>query len=50
MVPFLKELILIPLTLPPRPWLRLTPDLQIVRQGLPGRTAIVGGFRAEVRF
>jgi len=33
-----------------RPWLRLTPDLQIVRQGLPGRTAIVGGFRAELRF
>ena len=33
-----------------RPWLRLTPNLQIVRQGLPGRTAIVGGFRAELRF
>ena len=33
-----------------RPWLRLTPDLQVVRQGLPGRPAIVGGFRAELRF
>jgi len=33
-----------------RPWLRLTPDVQIVRQGLPGRTAVVGAVRAEVRF
>ena len=33
-----------------RPWLRLTPNVQVVRQGLPGRTATVGGFRAEVRF
>ncbi len=33
-----------------RPWLRLTPSLQVVRQGLPGRTAVLGAFRAEVRF
>jgi porin len=33
-----------------RPWWRLTPDVQIVRQGLPGRTAVVGALRAEVRF
>jgi porin len=32
------------------PWLRLTPNVQVVRQGLPGRTATVGGVRAEVRF
>ena len=33
-----------------RPWLRLTPSLQVVQQGLPGRTAVLGAFRAEVRF